>query len=397
MPARSGRSIVPYVVAADTQRAQALAHGSLGPAAEDYVVGMGVLVESGLPVTGVQLAKLLHVSQPSVTQMMRRLWEAGLVAPRSADRGSGRAPHRASSAATHPEHSGEARPFGGFVLTDQGAQLASWLLLRRRVCECFMVDGIGLDWASAFRAADKMEHGLTTDSVRQLHRTLGSPTYCPHGNHLWLDHLPDPTGTTPASTSNAQPLGTVPVGTSVVVGRLSGLVEHDPELLAYLQKSGVAPGRTLVVEDASPQGDAFSIRQGRKRCVLPSSLAAQITVRTAVERRLQPPDQHPLPAPCKPASDVRITAVQVDGPCESGHRPGDAFVLGPKTPAGLCSASYVALLPCAIQVLNATAEGDATAGAAADRRTRCLERRCPGDGYVVWRVEPIEPVEPSGP
>jgi len=50
-----------------------------GMAAEDYLVGIAALAEGGERVLGAQLARLLGVSPPSVTQMMRRLAAAQLV------------------------------------------------------------------------------------------------------------------------------------------------------------------------------------------------------------------------------------------------------------------------------------------------------------------------------
>src|SRR5581483_12505668 len=53
--------------------------GAAGMAAEDYLVGIAALAEGGERVLGAQLARLLGVSPPSVTQMMRRLAAAQLV------------------------------------------------------------------------------------------------------------------------------------------------------------------------------------------------------------------------------------------------------------------------------------------------------------------------------
>ncbi len=51
--------------------------GAAGTAAEDYLVGIAALAEGGERVLGARLARLLGVSPPSVTQMMRRLVISG--------------------------------------------------------------------------------------------------------------------------------------------------------------------------------------------------------------------------------------------------------------------------------------------------------------------------------
>jgi len=43
--------------------------------------------------------------------------------------------------------------------------------------------------------------------------------------------------------------------------------------------------------------------------------------------------------------DVRITLVSQLKKCPNGHRAGDEFVVGSKTPAGLCMGAFASLLP----------------------------------------------------
>ncbi len=368
-----------------------------GTAAEDYLVGIAALAEGGERVLGAQLARLLGVSPPSVTQMVRRLAAARLVV----SGGSGRST--------------------GIALTARGGLAARWLLARRRVCECFFVDALGLDWPTAQRAADRMEHGLSHAAVRQLHQALGAPTTCPHGNRLNLLDPESPLGhcapATPVDTAeSSEPcvscslglevvdtpaaanasglpgaragaalvptlsLATAPVGVRVIVERLLGPVEQDAAALAYLSGEGIAPGQALIVEGTVPAGDLLVVRRAQRRCIVPTRLAAAVEVRLqpASRRREARPAPPTLPPPCRPSGCVRLTAVRVDGPCASGHIAGERFLLGTKTPAGLCGASYAALLPAVQRLLAAQAAG---------QTPPALERRCPGDGYVLWRLE----------
>ncbi len=358
--------------------------GTLGAAGEDYLLAIAALREGGGVATGSHVAHLLGVSEPSVTQMMRRLLEKGMVAR-----------HRPGVA--------------GISLAPAGAAAGTWLLLRRRVCETFFVDSIGLPWRKALEAADRMEHALTPDGLRRLHRAIGSPTTCPHGNSLHFDDGDDdgPAGGEPARTEahvrpqgrwdGAVTLSALAPGTSGEVEHLAGGIEFDAASIAYLHRHGITPGQTVVVVDADPLAGALTVRCGTKRFALSAALGAQVVVRPLpvaprprrAERRTAPAQQGPLPPPCRPEGAVRITAVRVEGPCQSGHAVGDQFTLGPQTPGGLCSATCAALLPLMQQSI-----------APANPRSPSVplqpfERRCPGDGYVIWRVQPALAAQPG--
>ncbi|HEU5316055.1 MAG TPA: iron dependent repressor, metal binding and dimerization domain protein [Chloroflexota bacterium] len=349
------------------------------PAAEDYLVAVAALAEAGGPVAGVQVARVLGVSEPSVTQMMHRLVEAGLVVARSTAR-----PHTP-----------------GIQLTEIGEAAGAWLLERRRVCEAFFVQAIGLGWSGARAAADRMEHALTPDGVVELHRSLGSPTSCPHGNALRFD-TPGSRSLPPGEGEDFHggpgempvlPLRDLGVGETGVIVRLLGGIEQDAEVIAYLERERIAPGDAVIVEGTVPLDGSVAARRGRRRFVLPAPIAGQVLVlvqpRRPARGRKRSPAREParaakdalVPQPCRPTGALRLTAVQVDGPCESGHRAGDSFVVGKQTPRGLCSASYLALMPAAQRLL--------TRVAAQEQPTELgsFTRRCPGDGFVLWRLE----------
>ena len=260
------------------------ARPELSPAAEDYLVGIAALAERGRTVTGAALARCLGVSPPSVTQMVARLVQAGLVVPRVP-----RASRNLRSAR---------KPVAGrgITLTTEGAAHAAWLLQRRRLCERFLEKIGGLDASAAARAACAAEHGLPERAIRRMAEMLRVSVR--------------PRGVAPAAVS--QTLETIP---------------GDPGLGA------------------------------------------------------------PPPQACGRGERIRLTAERVDGPCASGHRAGDTFMLTRHTPAGLCGASYAALLPWIRWLLGDALEQPGPrlrAGHAA------ITQRCPGDGFVLWRAEALD-------
>ena len=43
--------------------------------------------------------------------------------------------------------------------------------------------------------------------------------------------------------------------------------------------------------------------------------------------------------------DVNAVVVSQKGTCSAGHKVGDSFIIGQKTPAGMCSWAFAALFP----------------------------------------------------
>lgn len=372
---------------------------ALSPAEEDYLIGIAVLAEAGGPVTGVRLAQLLMVSAPSVTQMLHRLTDAGLLL-----RGQTRGRVSSLNGRGAGREDATGRAATGLGLTANGVAIAAWLLLRRRVCECLLVDGLGFNWVDAHYTAHELEHGLTAAGVQRLHDALGAPTRCPHGNSLWLEGLPRPIPAGAALDATAgrggrapqdgesptMTLADAPLGTSMVVVRVIGVAEQDPESLIYLECRGIGPGQRLIVEERTPEGKALSLRLGRRRCLLPVQVAAHIAIRLAEHtgRRVSASVRPVVPpGPCREGPHLRLTAVRVDGPCAAGHQPGDSFVLSNETPTGLCGPTYAALFPW-LRGLLAAARTAAEPGAP----PMAIERRCPGEGHVTWRAEVLDNV-----
>jgi len=78
---------------------------------------------------------------------------------------------------------------------------------------------------------------------------------------------------------------------------------------------------------------------------------------------------------------LKCEVVRVDEANTSCQKPGDSFVIGPRTPAGMCSRAFATIYPAAL-AMRFTEEftwekpGDG------------LEVTCP-DGFVVYRLTRI--------
>lgn len=209
---------------------------------EDYLTAIYRLTPSGRPVSPTRLAEFMALSAPSISVMMRRLAELGLVVKDSAR---------------------------GLALSREGASRALAVLRRHRLCERFLVDKLGLDWVQAHLEAHRFEHALSDSVTDALERFLDHPDTCPHGNPI-----PDREGHVAAISD--EPLAALQTGECAVVRR----VEDDSlDLLGWLEQVGLRPGARLEVEQIDP-GAAMLLRvEGRGLAV-----GAEVTRRVQVER-----------------------------------------------------------------------------------------------------------------
>jgi len=194
---------------------------------EDYLTAIYRLTPSGTPVGPTRLADFMGLSAPSVTIMMRRLSEQGLVV-----KDSGR----------------------GLALSPDGVTRALEVLRKHRLSECFLVDKLGFDWANAYVEAHRFEHALSPLVTEALDRFLGHPRTCPHGNPI-----PDAQGG--VWTEPSVPLPTLQPEDRAVVRRVD---EDSLEVLAWLHGVGLIPQAPITVEAIDPSGSILLETSGRQ-------------------------------------------------------------------------------------------------------------------------------------
>lgn len=185
-------------------------------AGELYLKTIYQLGADGQPVGTSALADRIGVSAPSVSAMVRRLEQDGLV-----DRSSGR----------------------GVVLTRSGERVALGAVRRHRLLETFLNQVVGLPWDEVHAEAAQLEPGASDRLMERIETLLGNPTVDPHGDPIPPSDLEGHTETWPASLLNA------PIGSTFGVERVSDL---DPQALRYLAEVGLRPGVCCHVERFDP-------------------------------------------------------------------------------------------------------------------------------------------------
>ena len=188
------------------------------------------------------LAQAMGVHAPSVTDMLKKLARKKLVAYQKSK---------------------------GVKLTERGRQVAVGIIRNHRLWEVFLVDKLGYGWDQVHDLAEQLEHIRSKDLVNKLDAYLGFPKADPHG-----DPIPDENGIVPVT--QAVPLSTLRAGSVCV---FTGVGDHSPRFLNYLDKAGIALGEKITVKAVEDFDQAMTLQlAGRKQVVVGLKVTSSLLV-----------------------------------------------------------------------------------------------------------------------
>ena len=195
-------------------------------AVQDYLKAIYLLEshhQGAVPVTA--LAAHLHVTTASVSGMVNRLAKQGLV-------------HHAR--------------YRGVRLSPEGRRLALAMVRRHRLLETLLVEELGMSWDEVHAEAETLEHAVSDRLLTRIAAKLRDPARDPHGD-------PIPSADLEITEAATQVLERLPVGSK---GRIVRVLDADPELLAYLDREGIALGDELEVLTPEPFGGSLRLSLG---------------------------------------------------------------------------------------------------------------------------------------
>ena len=200
-------------------------------------------------VRSARLADWLGVSRPTVTVALRRMARDGMVRLNA-----------------HKE----------IELTRRGDGAAAAIVRRHRIVERWLTDALGLDWVTADTEAERLETALSDVVAEKLHRVLGKPQTCPHGN-------PIPGSAT--MRANELRLSALGAGEAGTITRISEVAQREaPPLLQYLHDRGLKPGTRIVVEEVDQVGRTMRLRAARWLTLSTETASKLSVVRTPKPR-----------------------------------------------------------------------------------------------------------------
>lgn len=211
---------------------------------EDYLKAIYDLSRADGSAAVSEVAVRLAVARASVSGMVRRLVEQGLVAHKR---------------------------YQGLALTDEGERVALRLLRRHRVIESYLVTELGYGWDEVHEEAERLEHAASDELIRRMAAALGHPEVDPHG-------APIPTAEGTVAEPAYLSLAELDAGDEAVVARVE---DEDAELLRYLDSLGLVPGAQVRCVAHAPFGGGVIVRTGGKQQQLGEPLAARVLVQPA--------------------------------------------------------------------------------------------------------------------
>ncbi len=212
------------------------------PAVEDYAKAIFSLESrSEEPVSTNALAERVGVTPGSVSAMLRRLDELGLI--------------------TYV-------PYRGVRLTDDGRRIALEVIRHHRLLESYLAQALGMPWDRVHDEAEVLEHVISEDLEALIAAKLGHPTVDPHGD-------PIPTADLQLDEPLTERMESLQPGDEGLFVRVS---DSDPEMLRYLAERGISPGERFLVRERQPFGGPLFVTFGEQEHAIGGRLAGAMRV-----------------------------------------------------------------------------------------------------------------------
>ena len=208
---------------------------------EDYLKTIYEIGRGTVAVATNDIAQRLNIAPASVSGMVRRLADQGLL--------------------------GYER-YRGVTLTDAGRRAALRTIRRHRIIESYLSEALEYPWDRVHDEAERLEHAASDELVDRMAKAIGEPVVDPHG-------APIPSRDGSMDETVYLTLDELGAGYGARVVRVS---DDDPEMLRYLADLEIIPGTELVVVSRSPYEGPISLRIAGHLLAIGPALAAQVMV-----------------------------------------------------------------------------------------------------------------------
>ncbi|PTQ95796.1 DtxR family iron (metal) dependent repressor [Mucilaginibacter yixingensis] len=159
-----------------------------------------------------QLAAAINTKAASVTDMLKKLAEKQLI---------------------------NYTKYQGVTLTETGEKIALGIIRKHRLWEYFLVEKLHFKWDEVHEMAEELEHISSIELINRLDQFMDYPKYDPHG-----DPIPDASGQ--FKRQELKPVSALVIGQA---GIISGVGDHSPAFLQYLEKTSLVLGARIEVKD----------------------------------------------------------------------------------------------------------------------------------------------------
>jgi DtxR family Mn-dependent transcriptional regulator len=181
---------------------------------QDYLKALYMLRTQAAAVSTSELATRMRVSAASVTEMLQKLSNMGLV--------------------VHDR-------YRGAQLTPAGEAVALEMIRHHRLLEMYLAQALGYGWDEVHDEAERLEHVISERMEERIFDALGRPAVDPHG-----DPIPSRRGE--MALAHYRQLSDCRAGERLVVRRVS---DRDAGMLRALDELDLTLGAVVEVESES--------------------------------------------------------------------------------------------------------------------------------------------------
>jgi DtxR family Mn-dependent transcriptional regulator len=208
---------------------------------EDYLKAIYDIELAGGAAATNDIAVRLEIAPASVSGMVRRLADQGLLAYER---------------------------YRGVRLTSAGRRAALRTLRRHRVIEAYLVRALGFTWDGVHEEAERLEHAASDALIDRMAAAIGEPLTDPHG-------APIPTREGTIDETRHRSLADLDVGATARVVRVG---DEDPGLLRHLDSLGLRPGARVAMTDRAPFDGPLTLSVDGAARQVGAGLAARVMV-----------------------------------------------------------------------------------------------------------------------
>ncbi|MCX6643119.1 MAG: metal-dependent transcriptional regulator [Candidatus Bathyarchaeota archaeon] len=222
---------------------------------EEYLEAIYHFNEKGELAKNNEIAERLHVAPPSVTQMIKRLAEEGMIIY---------------------------EPYRGVTLTGVGTARAQNIVRKHRLLEVFLYNILGLEKEKIHLEACRLEHNISDEATAALCKALNKPKICPD------DDRPIPPCILEISSCSECKTAREKMVEGRLLTQLFNLKKGEKAVVTFIRGARVAtqrimdlglyPGTVVSVVNSAPFNGPFEISVRGETLALVRGLAEKIFV-----------------------------------------------------------------------------------------------------------------------
>ncbi|MEO0144621.1 MAG: metal-dependent transcriptional regulator [candidate division WOR-3 bacterium] len=214
----------------------------LTPIMEDYLKNIYYEIEEKGKCSVVELSKRMGLKPASVSEMIDKLAQKGLV-----------------------EH----QKYSDIKLTDLGRKISLVIIRHHRLIELYLLKSLGYDYEKLHQEAENLEHYISEDLIKAIDDFLGNPKFDPHGHPI-----PSEEGELPKVKCLS--LSDLNVNDKFIILEVP---DNNPELLRYLYENSFIPNNEAQVLEKNEIAGYMKVKIKDKDIILGLNVCKVIKVK----------------------------------------------------------------------------------------------------------------------